>query len=225
MLHHLDRISRRALVVAGLLVAAPPALPALVAQSAPEQQSRARLQGVVIDEVTYQPVDSATVGLVGIDGAITTGRWGSFAFPEAPLGPVAIEVSAPGHPSVVQVVDVQDDRVVFVRIVLPSVAAVLAELLVQSPPPYARTSETSRTAADLLALKVPRARVNTGVVGKSDYLITLRANNTLTGNGEPLILVDGVVMARSSAFDALERIPASDVERVEVLRGPAAAFL
>jgi outer membrane receptor for ferrienterochelin and colicin len=32
-------------------------------------------------------------------------------------------------------------------------------------------------------------------------------------------------MARSSAFDALERIPASDVERVEVLRGPAAAFL
>lgn len=184
----------------------------------------APLQGVVVDEATYQPVDSATVSLVGTDFSVSTGRWGSFAFSGVPQGRLSLQVSAPGHPSVVQDVEVQEGRIVFVQIVLPSVAAVLSELLV--PATGRGVSDAARSAADLLALQVPRTRVSSGIVGSSDYEITLRARNTFQGSTAPLILIDGVVLSQSEgAFDALERIPASDVERLEVLKGPAAASL
>lgn len=221
MLHRSYRISLVALVAAGLCarVGAEAA-----AQDPGQDASNAPLQGVVVDAATYQPVDSATVTLLGTDLSVSTGRWGSFTFPGAPPGQLSLQVSAAGHPSIVQDVEVREGRVVFVQIVLPSVAAVLSELLV--PASGGSTSEVARTAADLLALQVPRTRVSTGVVGKSDYQIILRATNTFQGSNAPLILIDGVVMSQSEgAFDALERIPASDVERLEVLKGPAAASL
>ena len=190
----------------------------------PADASRAPLQGVVVDEATYQPVDSATVTLRGTDLSMSTGRWGSFTFPDAPMGRFSLHVSAPGHPSVVQEVEVREGRVVFVQIVLPSVAAVLSELVVPVAP--RGTSVVARSAADLLALEVPRTRVSSGVVGSSDYQITLRATGSFQGSLAPIILVDGVVMSQDEgAFDALERIPASDVEHIEILKGPAAAFL
>ena len=212
-------------ILTGVCVAASVAPSRGTGQAQPPALSEARLQGVVVDETTRQPVDSATVSLAGHGEAVITGRWGDFAFPDAPLGTVAVQVSAPGHPSVVQDVTVVGDRIAFVQIVLPSVAAVLSELLVrgsQAGPP----TEAARTAADLLALEVSRMRPSSGEVGKSDYQVRLRSANTFQGVGEPLILIDGVVMSRAqNAFDALEQIPASDVDEIELLKGPAAAFL
>ena len=213
-----------AAVALGLCFAAPSGATAQVRPD-PLALSQAPLQGVVVDEATHQPVDSAVVKILGTDVTMSTSRWGSFAFPDVPPGQLALQVSAPGHPSIVQDVEIREGRVVFVQIVLPSVAAVLHELLV-SGTPRAGTSEVARTAADLLAVQVPRARVNKGVVGKSDYQVRLRPGSTFQGIAAPMVLVDGVVISNDDgAYDALERIPASDVEEIQVLRGPAAAFL
>lgn len=196
------------------------------AQTEPEPERVPPLQGVVIDEATYEPVDSAVVRLLGTNLVVTTGRWGQFAFPDAPLGNVSVQVAARGHPSIVEDVEVGEDRIVFVQILLPSVAAVLSELLVRTGPSRASPVENARTAADLLALRVPHARVNPGMVGQSDFKIQLRPGTTFQGTEAPLILIDGVVMSTDdNAFDALERIPASDVAEIEILKGPAAAFL
>jgi outer membrane receptor protein involved in Fe transport len=225
MLDHSYRTSLAALVAVSICAGVPArGVGQEPAPGASEAPLEAPLQGVVVDEATYQPVQSATVTLLGTDLSVSTGRWGSFAFPDAPMGHLSLQVSAPGHPSIVQEVEVREGRVVFVQIALPSVAAVLSELLV---PATARgTSEVARSAADLLALQVPRTRVSSGVVGSSDYQITLRSISTFQGSMAPLILIDGVVLSRDQgAYDALERIPASDVERIEVLKGPAAASL
>ncbi len=222
MIHQWARSSLTALVVIGSSSGAPRAS---AAQVAPPLPTQAPLQGVVVDEATYQPVDSATVIIVGTNLVVTTNRWGSFAFPDAPLGPVSLQVSAPGHPSIVEDVEVREGRVVFMQVALPSVAAILSELFV-SGASRAHASETARTAADLLALEVPRTRVSSGMVGGSNYQLRLRPGNTFLGNGAPLILIDGVVMSSDEgAFDALERIPASDVAEIEILKGPATAFL
>lgn len=178
----------------------------------------------MVDEATYQPVDSATVSLVGADATVTTGRWGAFAFPDAPLGQVVVQVSAPGHPSMRQEVEVREDRMAYVRVVLPSVTAVLSELLVRGRS-AARPGDAASTAADLVAIRVPRTRVASGDVGNTDYPMYLRPGTSFTGNTEPLIVIDGIAITRDAAFDALERIPAADVEEIEVLKGPAAAFL
>ena len=215
------RITLAALALAGLAAA----LPAQGEGQVPTPASQAPLQGVVVDEATYQPVVSATVTLLGTDVSVSTGRWGTFAFPELRPGPVSLQVSAPGHPSIVQDFEVREDRVVFVQIMLPSVAAVLAELLVPTTP-RANTSELARSAADLLALQVPRTRVNTGIVGANDYQLNLRPGTSLQSNTAPLVLIDGVVLSSDAGgYDALERIPAGDVAEIQVLKGPAAAFL
>ena len=229
MLSCRSRALLRALAAVGLMVSAPPLVAPLAGQVQPQVagvQGVVLLQGVVIDETTYQPLDSATVSLVGTNLIVRTDRWGSFAFPDAPLGSVSLQVSAPGRPSVVQDVVVQDDRIVFVQVSLPSVAAVLDELLVRSRQPTPDRDWHARTAIDLLALELPRIRTASGIVGQTDFALNLRAVGSFTGPTAPLIVIDGVAMTRpEGAYEALVRIPARDVAEIELLKGPAAAFL
>ena len=147
---------RATLVAAGLFLVAP-ALSPLAGQN-PAQPTDSRLQGVVLDESTFQPVDSAVVSVVGTDMTTTTGKWGTFSLPEAPLGNVSIRVSAPKHPTVVQDV-VVGSGVLYLQVMLPSVAAMLRGLIVNTPHPDQASRNVARTAADLLADKVPRARM------------------------------------------------------------------
>ena len=136
----------------------------------------------------------------------------------------SLRVTAPGYISVVQEVEVKGDAIVFVQFRLPSVSAVLSELLVgvQGDEP----TGTALTAADLLAMEVPSARVTSGAIGRTDYAFRLRAAaSSLTLRGEPIILLDGVMISQAgeTALDALSQIPASEVLEIEVLRGAAAS--
>ena len=200
------------------------ALPLTVAaQQRPEGEEP--LQGVVVDELTGQPIVAATVSLVGTDLGAQTGRYGRFAFPTPPLGIVTVRVTAPGHPGVVQEVEVKSDRIVFIQVHLPSITAVLSDLLVRVP----SDDDTggSLTAADLLAIEAPSTRVTSGNVGRTDYALRLRGSaTTLTQSQEPLVFIDGVMISRlGQALQALRQIPAVNVEVIEVLHGPAAAAL
>ena len=100
----------------------------------------------------------------------------------------------------------------------------LSELLVGVP----RDVPTGEpvTAADLLAREVPSARVTTGFIGHTDYRFRLREPaSSFSLGGEPIILLDGVMISGAGgelALEALKQIPASDVLEIEVLRGPAA---
>jgi hypothetical protein len=186
--------------------------------------ARARLEGVVVDALTGQPVESATVTLLGAGSGLTTAREGTFAF-DVTQGPVILHVTAPGRSSVLVDLEVGDapDPI---RIALSSFAVTLSELLVQTRAEPRRPRDDARTAADLLAEEVPRARVNAAQVGDIDFSLNLRLATSFTGPTAPTVVVDGVVLSRGAeAFEVLARIPAVDVEDVEVLRGPSAAFL
>ena len=225
MLHPIIPTYRAIVASAALFLAATPVLtPAARAQQpSTDSGAAARLQGIVVLESTYQPVESATVSLVGTDIEALTGRWGAFSFPTAPLGSVSLRVTVPGHPSMVQDVEVRAGRVAFVQVVLPSISAVLAELLVQTNRHAGPSVAGALTAADLLAIKVPRANIRPETVGQNDVPILLRGANTLLRGIEPLILINGVMVSRRRAFDALDQISASDVLEIEVLKGPAAS--
>ena len=217
-----------ALAALGLLLASQRALALTATAQQPlpgMQREAAPLQGIVVHESTGQPIESATVTVLGTDIETQTGRYGDFAFPDLHFGLMSVRVTAPGHPSVTQAVDVTDDGIVFLQFRLPSVSAVLSELLVgvSRDEPMA----SLLTAADLLAIEVPSARVRSGNVGKTDYAIRLRESATsFTQSVEPLVYVDGVMISGlGQAFEALSQISASDVEDIKVLRGPAAAFL
>ena len=222
--HPSTRLWAGALAALGLLLVGQHASPRLAAaQPTLAAQTDAPLQGVVVHESTGQPVESATVSLIGTDIETQTGRFGGFAFPDPPLGLASVRVTAPGHPSVVQEVEVTADGIVFVQFTLPTVAAVLSELFVGIQ--RGRSSVFGAvTAADLLAIKVPSTRVRSGILGQNDYSIRLRGFNSITPNSGPLVLIDGILIVEE-ALEALRQIPAEDVQDIEILRGPTAAFL
>ena len=226
-------------------------LAAATQQPLPGAETQPILQGVVVDESNGQPIESATVSLVGTDIETQTGRYGGFAFPDVQPGLVSVHVTAPGHPSVVQEVEVKRDGIVFVRFDLPSIAAVLAELLGDDEP-----MAGVLTAADLVAIEVPSARLipqrvarNTNEeirprwVGEMPTLIPgaraafpgqdddQQGDSRFTSSTqsleplfdlEPLVFIDGVRVGLGQAFEALSQIPASYVEDIEVLRRLAA---
>ncbi len=186
------------------------------------ESTRVRLQGVVVDDATFEAVDSATVTLVGTSVATTTGLFGTFEL-DVPTGPVALHVTAPGRSSLIVDTEVYAGRPAFVRVPLPTFAVTLSELLVEA---RGGRAVPARTAAELVAQKLPRAGVNSGQVGQNDFDLTLRLATSFGGPQAPTIVVDGIVLSRgAAAFEALDRIPAADVEDVQVLRGPSAAFL
>jgi outer membrane cobalamin receptor len=128
---------------------------------------------------------------------------------------------------VVEEIDIGQDAVLFVQIRLPTVPAVLRELLVVAPAPDAAATRDARTAADLLALQLPGINANSGVVGRNNAVVLPRGATSLSLGSEPAIYLDGVLMAGgvARAQETLSQIPASNVKAIRVLRGPASAFL
>jgi hypothetical protein len=215
-----------ALASAALLVISPVA-PHFrgVAQQPPAATHGPRVSGIVVLESNEQPVESATVSLVGTALEVLTGPQGAFTFWHVPVGTAALRVSAPGHPSVEESLEIADSTV-FLQIRLPSAAAVLSEIVVPGARRDQPSIQAARTAADLLALRVPSARPPTGVVGTSNKAVLLRGADSITQTVEPMILIDGVVVSRmGDALDVLALIRASDVEEIQVLSGAEAASL
>jgi outer membrane cobalamin receptor len=138
-----------------------------------------------------------------------------------------VRAQAAGYPAVVEEIDVGPNALVFVQIRLPTVPAVLRELLVVAPATGAAASRDARTAADLLALQLPGINANSGVVGRNMGSVLPRGASSLTLGSEPAIFLDGVRMGGglAQARETLGQIPASNVKSIRVLRGPASAFL
>ncbi len=216
--------------ITGLLTSA--SLLASAFGSSPSAAQQVLLTGVVADEATLTAVASAKITIVGQDLETYSQANGTFALPDAPLGPVSVRVDAPGFTSLVLEVVVRQDAVVYLEFVLSKVDAFLDffldELLVvgrRSERPSA-LSEV-RSAADLLAGQIPGIAGNSGIVGQNRSPILLRGVRSISLGGEPDVYLDGVRMAGGvgEALSLLRQIPASDVRDIQILRGPAAALL
>lgn len=195
------------------------------AQDRQPEGSPARIQGVVVMESTSQPVPDAVVTVVGTDIETRTGRLGQFAIPDDVEGTVWVRVTAEGLPSVREQVEVTEDGVVFMQFRMPEdVFAVLHDVNVDIWGGQSATAE-AMSALELVAAKVPSiSSITSADIGDRNQAVHLRGVSSLTQSGDPLIVVDNVVLHGMPPLELLSRIPASDVESIEVLRGPAAAF-
>jgi len=184
----------------------------------------AKLQGVVVRESTFEAIAGALVEVVGTDFKTRTGPMGQFALPQAPLGTSWVRVTVEGLPSVREQVEIKEEGVVFLQFRMPEdVFALLDEIQVDVRRPAGTGNATN--ALQMLAEKVPSVASHaSGDLGDYDVAIRLRGFNSFINNADPLIVIDGARVQGPTAFETLSRIPATDVESIEVLRGPAAAF-
>lgn len=210
-----------------------------------EAQDRGSLVGSVADEVTGEPLPGAVVSVAsGDDARAEADADGQFVLPDLPVGDVSIRAEHPGYSAVVEQVEISASDVVFLRVQLPRVEAVLDELLVRGErerPLSQRLDDVgvlddeSRTAADLLAQDVPGVHVSwgDGAVG-SGATIRIRGISSFVGPHDPIVLLDGIRIddrggspspgtGIQEALHALETIPAEAVANIRVMKGASAA--
>jgi TonB-dependent starch-binding outer membrane protein SusC len=232
-------------LTAVLLVLGAPALSA--------QVQTGTIRGRVTDAASGRPLADAQVVVGGTRlGALTTAS-GDFAIMAVPTGPRILSVRRIGYQPATRAVTVRGDENVG-DIPLAVSAVNLSEVVVTgtAAPTERRRVGTSIASVDSTAIaraeavtvdqalqgKVPGAQItqNSGSPGGGGISVRLRGTNSFIAGSDPLYIVDGVIVdngsaqladlgGRSNPQNRLADINPADIERVEIIRGAAAAAL
>jgi len=223
------------------------ALGASAAQlAAQEAAGVATIEGTVVEQGTGRPVDLAQVHVVGKNMGASTNRDGFYRITNVPAGTVELRIRMVGFSPSSKTVTVAAGGTQTVNFNLAASAVQLEAIVTTGtagatevkrlgntvatidPPKYAPI----KTASELLQGREP------GVVGISSsglagegMKIRIRGNASLTQSNEPIIFVDGIrinsggASLNNATLSHLDDIAPASIERVEILKGAAAATL
>jgi len=203
------------------------------------------LSGMAVDATSTAPLEGVSVELLERGWATASNAEGRFVFTEIPAGNITLRVTHPGYGTVVESFVVTAGEATLIQFPLLRIDVALGELLVrvrqseEAAAGHAQTTLTADrpaavTAADLLEQRVPglAIRRTDGMVG-SPSTVQIRGQKSITQSNAPAIFLDGVLIvdptsgARGSldvdGLGMLDVIPANQVRRIRVLKGPAAA--
>ncbi len=178
-----------------------------------------------------KPVVGATVRLLGLDRATSTGGKGRFAFPDVPAGTYKIFVSCIGYSSSTKSANVQNGNVELYFSLTET--AIQSEEVVVSASPFARpANELAQPAESMSRTQLQIAPGQNFSQEISDMPgVSVRYNGAAPerpmirglGNNEVLVLQDGLRMGDVSTYDPAHAVPIFplSISRVDVVRGPA----
>jgi TonB-linked SusC/RagA family outer membrane protein len=235
--------------------AAPLALIAALVAPAPSgaaQEARGTITGRVTDRATGQPLAGAQVFIVGTQRRTVTGDEGSYRLASVPSGRVQLRVARLGYGASTQETTLAAGATATLDFALTATATTLGEVLVtatgaqqlkrENPAsvgtiaPSAADLAATPSFSDVLSARTPGVVVHqaSGTTGGGSR-IRIRGSNSVSLANDPLIIVDGVRL--NSALNSttigvggqqpsrLNDINPEDIERIEVIKGPAAASL
>ena len=206
--------------------------------------------GSIVDAQDSRPLAGVQVEVVTANRAALSGADGRFTLADIPAGPQQLRVQRLGYATVTRSVTVVAGERQVVDIRMEPTALSLAEVVVTVTGQELRRSvanavgtvgsaEVERAAVtnvqDLLSGRMSGVTVlgNSGQAGAGGQ-IQLRGVNSLTQGNEPIIYVDGVrvfngrtatSVAGRQYLSPFNDIDPSDIERIEVVKGPAATTL
>ncbi len=217
-------------------------------------QDTGTLRGRVTDAATREPVADARVAVEGSSVATTTRANGEYLFPAVPAGHHAVTARRVGYAMARQEVEVAAGDTATLDLALRAAAVALDVVVVTgaAAPTETRVLGNSIATVDgatvtqsqavtvdaALQGKLAGAQIiqNSGNAGGGGVSVRLRGTSSLISGSEPLYIVDGVIVdnnsdqlvdlgARSNVQNRLADLNPNDVERIEVIRGAAAAAL
>jgi hypothetical protein len=188
------------------------------------------LGGVVVDEITGQPLPGAVISLPRIGTRVVAGQNGQFLLEGVPVGAVDLRLEASGYMTVVEQVELS--AVHFVQVRLTPVRAVLDTILViagrrptrrDADVVVRKDAEPWRSVLDLLEDQVPGVvvRRDGGNIG-TGAAIYFRGVTSFQVSAAPQVYLDGIRLdGRTGArsLHVLDMISADEVARVRVVRG------
>lgn len=234
---------KAALIAAGTLIAAAGA-------SAPAQTATGAVEGTVTDAGTRRPIASAQVYIVGTQLGSLTGTDGHFRITRIPAGQVQVGVRMIGYGPVTKPVTITAGDTARIDFALSLSAVTLGDVVVTGTGGAVEEKKLGNTVAKVNLADIQNAPVHTpdevlqgripgvnmlptsGVTGQGAR-IRIRGNASLTQSNQPIIYIDGVRMDNGGGFgnttgaapSSLDNIDPNTIERIEVLKGAAAATL
>lgn len=220
------------------------------APPAAAQDTAGTIRGVVTDAATSRPLAGVQVHIPGTQrGGLTDDR-GAFLLLNVPAGEYTLRALALGYGTAEQTVTVRPGETAIVDFALSMTAITLDEVVVTATGETRKrevgnavatvnTSEipapAMRGAQDLLTGRTAGVSImmNSGQPGAGGT-IRIRGNNSVSQGNDPIIYVDGVriyngstptSVASRQASSPLQDINPADIERIEVVKGPAATTL
>lgn len=207
----------------------------------------ATLQGRVTHSATGEPIRGVEVVVRGTNLTTVTSAGGQFMFPQVPIGEHTIEFHSIGYEVQIVQVTITAGSPTTVNVTLEPELISLGEIVVTGtgmPTERRRLGQTINTvsaedlatapimtAADALQGRMPGVVGFSGAETGQGSLLTLRGAVSLTQSNEPLIYVDGVRVDNTRdrvgmiAASPLNDINPMDIDRIEVIKGAAAATL
>jgi TonB-dependent starch-binding outer membrane protein SusC len=218
------------------------------------QQSYA-ITGRVVDANSGAAIQGAQVALRGTGSGSTTNNAGVYSFTaNVAAGEYTVEVSFIGRETVTRTITLAGESTVRVpdvalreraleldAVVVTGTAAPTARRAIGNAVSTVGARELQATPAttidQALQGRVSGAVItsNTGTPG-GGVSVRLRGTSSITGGAEPLYIIDGVIIDnnadqqlnlgyRSNASNRLADLDPNDIERIEILKGAAAAAL
>lgn len=207
---------------------------------APSDSTRAKMPaigkilGKVVDSTSGKPLDYASVALIrmkdttAIGGTLTDSK-GEFMLEEIPVGRYQIAITSIGYKnwkSALLMVNPKNPLINMGVIRVSSASKNLEEVVIQGE------KQAFINAIDRKIYNVEKSIVNTGGTA-SEVLqqipsvnVDIDGNISLRGSGNVTVLIDGRPSGLTGASRAaiLQQIPASTIERIEVITNPSAKY-
>jgi len=214
-------------------------LAVLLAVGTPMAAQTGRIEGIVSDSVTGQPVPNADVLVVGTAHRVRTGDDGRYTIPSVAPGSYVVEVRRVGYqPRRRVAVEIAADATATVDFRLSPSVFQLQEVVVTGVVGATEGVKLPFTVGRLDAGQAPVppsnaletiqgkiAGVSVAPLGQpgAGTSIQLRTPTSISHSNSPLIAVDGTILGTTGGSSA--DLNGLDIERIEVVKGAAAASL
>lgn len=219
--------------------------------SAVAAQEYGNVTGQVTDEASGAPLPAVQIQVAGTNLGGLTNQTGRYLLHRVPLGTQTIRAVRIGYAQMSQTVTITGGETAVADFRLGQSAVVLEGLMVTATGTEQRSREVgvavgkvnmedvplaaNATVADALQARVPGVTVTEagGTTGTGSR-IRIRGSASVSLNNDPLVVIDGVRASNSTGnsidvggqnTSRLDDISSEDIEKIEVLKGPAASAL
>lgn len=216
-------------------------------------QERGTITGEVVDQTTRNPVVGAQISIPGTTLGTLTNTGGRFVLPNIPAGEITIRVQFIGYSTASRAVTITAGQTVTANFELSQAAIALDEVIVTGVGVATERRKVGNTVAtidtrklesapaanfsELLQAREPGITAMSSGGGAGEGMkIRIRGTSSLSQSNEPIVYIDGVRVDNSAGFgpgvglnggapSRLNDINPASIERIEVLKGAAAATL
>ncbi len=212
-------------------------------------QQTGRITGRVVDVATNRPLAGVQVFIPPTGIGNITDTDGRYLLQNVPAGQHTVTAQLVGYKQAQGTAAVTPGATAQVNLALAETAIQLDQIVVTGAGVATQRKKLGNTIASIDAAKVSTAAVTdvsqllagreagVAVLPSGGYTgegarIRIRGSSSLSQNNEPIIYMDGIRMDRSATMFApqgnpskLDDIPPESIERIEILKGAAAATL